>query len=447
MPPGGVAVTAAAGVLTTLLVLSINAGRFVTAPLRTAGLLWPVYLGLLVLGVAALAGTGRWRRTPVWGLPAFWFVGLGWMPYAWRVAPDPEWASREVLLLSYCAVLSTAALLLGRRASLAWWRRGWVLSLVLAGAVAVWEMTTAQHLWVHPWPFQPRIAVATYGNPNNFGIVTLAMLVAVLAWRAESRSRAVRAGLGVAAVACAAFAILSESRSAVLGLVLVALLDVSRRLAAHPGLVRATVAAHRRVAATLAVLVGMLAVASFVVPALAARNPLVRMIHAALQPETAASDLFRVRVSLLGLRYWRESGFLGTGAGSFEPIMWNDPASGIEIEANLHNAFVELLMQYGVVVFAAFALLLLVLVRVWWTTRLAARLRPRVGIVRTELAGHLLVFAALGLTASSALTLTVWWLVLANACACGARLLDLRAPRDRRGPQEVSAPGVGGSAG
>ncbi|WP_313566111.1 O-antigen ligase family protein [Mobilicoccus sp.] len=441
--PGGTAATVIAGVLTAVLVLTINAGRLVNAPLTSAGLLWQVYLGSLALGVAAVVGTRRWRHPAVWGLLLFWLVGAAWMPYARAIAPDARLAAREILNLSYCAVLSSAVLLLGRRAPLFWWRLGWVFALGLAGSIAVWEMVTMQHLFLDPWPFEPRTAVATYGNPNNLGILTLSMLVAILAWRAGSRSRGMRAFLAVAALAAAGLVIASESRSAVLGLLIVVGLDLARRLREHPGLVREVVATRRRLVASLAGLATVVLIATFVVPPLAARNPVVRMVNAAMQPETAAADLFRVKVSILGLRYWRESGYLGTGAGSFEPLMWNDPNSGIAIEANLHNAFVEMLMQYGIVVFAVFTVLLVLLVRIWWTTRRPASMRPRVAIVRTELVGHLVVFAALGLTASSALTLTTWWLVLANACACAATLADLTS-RTRPRPLAARVPSTVG---
>ncbi|WP_040155485.1 O-antigen ligase family protein [Mobilicoccus massiliensis] len=428
-----------AGTLTTVVVLGINAGRFVTAPLASSGLIWPVYLALLSLGVLVVARTGLWRRAPVVAFVLFWLVGMAWLPYAWSIAPDPRLASREVLALGYSAVLSCAVLLLGRRGGLLWWRFGWLAALVLTGAVAVWEMTTARHLWVNPWPFQPRIAAATYANPNNFGIMLLAMVVALVAWRAETRSRVVRVVLSLATLGAAGLVLLSESRSAALGLIIIGALEIGRRLLAHPGLVRRFVSAHRVLVAAGAVALGVAAAATFVVPALAVHNPVLRMLYAAIQPTTAASDLFRVRVSLLGLRYWWESGFFGTGAGSFEPIMWNDPNSGIDVEANLHNAFVEMLMQYGVVVFVVFAALLVVLCRVLWRTRLAASVRPRLAIVRTELAGHLVVFVALGLTASSSLSQPVWWLVMANACACAATLVDRTTRPELRGASTAPA--------
>jgi len=454
--PGGTAATVIAGVLTAVLVLTINAGRLVNAPLTSAGLLWQVYLGSLALGVAAVVGTRRWRHPAVWGLLLFWLVGAAWMPYARAIAPDARLAAREILNLSYCAVLSSAVLLLGRRAPLFWWRLGWVFALGLAGSIAVWEMVTtelralgtfvvgpvllvlllAQTFWIVP------AAELTPSLQNSHWLV-IHVLVAILAWRAGARSSGMRAFLAVAALAAAGLVIASESRSAVLGLLIVVGLDLARRLGEHPGLVREVVATRRRLVATLAGLATVVLIAAFVVPPLAARNPVVRMVNAAMQPETAASDLFRVKVSLLGLRYWRGAVYLGTGAGSFEPLMWNDPNSGIAIEANLHNAFVEMLMQYGIVVFAVFTALLVLLVRIWWTTRRPASMRPRVAIVRTELVGHLVVFAALGLTASSALTLTTWWLVLANACACAATLADLTS-RTRPRPLAARVPSTVG---
>ena len=101
---------------------------------------------------------------------------------------------------------------------------------------------------------------------------------------------------------------------------------------------------------------------------------------------------------------------------------------------NLHNAFVELLTQYGVLVFAPYAALLLILVAALWLRtgrrsvgrdrrpadngRPAPDAAPRERVVaRNELAGQLTAFVLLGATASSALEIPFWWLSLANAVA------------------------------
>ncbi|GMA38653.1 hypothetical protein GCM10025883_06980 [Mobilicoccus caccae] len=413
--------------LTAGIILMIQAGGLVSNPLYAADLIWPAYLGLLAAGVLLSVRTRVWRSPAVWLFLLFWIVLGAWMPYALDVAPHTRLAEREAVGLGYCAALSVAVLLAGGRAGLRWWRIGWLLGLLLVGGVGVWELVTGDHLWVtpeRPFPFRGRVAVATYINPNNFGIVLLSMIVALLAWRATARDRRVRIALVAAAVGAGLLVLASQSRAAVLGLVLVLALEMARVVAARPGLVRDAVTRHLRLTVTALVVVALAVISTFVVPALATRNPILRMIQDAMQPETGQSDLLRVALIRVSLRYLAESGYLGTGAGSFEPIMWNDPNSGIAIDANLHNAFFELLSQYGVVVGAALALVPTLLLVVAWRSRLSARLRPQVAIVRTEMLGHLLVFVALGFTASSSLALPVWWLMLANACACAAALRD-----------------------
>lgn len=424
----------AAGALTAVVVLAMQAGRFVTEPLAEVGVMWPAAAVTLVAGAAVCLVARRRPGLPALLFVAFWLFLAAWMPHALSISPDLRGGRREAGILAWSGLLSCGALLAGHVGGLRWWRYGWAAALALTGGIAVWEMTTTHHLWVDPWPFPPRTAVATYGNPNNFGIVLLTMLVAVLAWRAESRSRGIRVGLALAAAVAALLALATESRSAALGVVLVLGLEVVRRYLVEPAAARAFVRTHRRTLGLTAAALAAGTVATFVVPPLAARNPVLRMIYAAMQPETAKSDSFRIDVSLLGLRYWRESPHLmGTGAGSFETIMWNDPHSGITLKTNMHNAFVELLMQYGIVVYLLFAAVGLAAL-VWLLrpartpsgdvaplgpgSRRTGHVSPATRTAQIEGLGHLVVFLALGLTASSALTRPEWWLILANACAC-----------------------------
>lgn len=420
-----------AGVLTAGVVLLVAAGGLVTRVLAPAGLLWPFYGVVAVSAVLLALGSRSWRAAPVVGFVIVWAVLGASLPYALRVAPDPVLATKEARGLAECALLSGAALAAGLRGGLRAWRAGWLGALVLTCAIGTWELLTDQHLWVtaaKPWPFHGRVAAATFVNPNNFGIAVLSMLVGVLAWRASTPRRAIRWALTVAAVWAAVLVVASQSRSAVLGLVLVAAVHAVQASRSRPGLLRAALTRHRRAVFSVGAGAFLLLAATFVVPPLAARNPVLAMIRAALQPETAASDMLRVNLIRAGLRYWRESGYLGTGAGSFEPIMWNDPHSGVAIKANLHNGFVELLVQYGWVVAVPLLALLVLLVGVAVRTRANAALRPQVGIVRTEMLGHLVAYVALGFTASSSLALPIWWLMLAAACACAAWLLAHTRP-------------------
>ncbi|MDO5628706.1 MAG: O-antigen ligase family protein, partial [Mobilicoccus sp.] len=422
------------GVLAALVVLWVHAGGLVTLPLVRVDLLHPVYVGLAVVALVIALSPRIWRSIPTLCLVLVWAAVAVVAPRALEVAPDHVLGEREVIALSYCAVLSLAFLVFARRGGLRWSWIGWMAGLLLVGSIGVWELVTENHLWVtpeRPFPFRERVAVATYVNPNNFGIVLLSMLAVALAWRACARPRWLRMLLTVAAAFAAVMVMASQSRAAVLGLLVLGVLEFRRATASRPGLVRRLIARHKVAVAALGAAMVAVVVALFTVPALAARNPVRQMLLAALEPETARSDMLRITLIREALGYWRDSGYLGTGAGSFEPINWNDPNSAIEIEANLHNAFVELLIQYGPLPALTLAALMLLLIWIAVRTRPNAALRPRVAAVRSEMLGHLVAFVALGFTASSSLALPVWWIMLAAATLNGAWLLDhtQRKPR------------------
>lgn len=422
----------AAALLTAVIVLLVHAGGLVSVPLARVDLFWPTQVAILLVALALGASARAWRHRPVVAFVLFWVVVWLWMPYALRVAPDAGWAHREMESLAWSALSSLGALCVGVRGGPTGWRAGWLLGLALTGSIGVWELTTGNHLWVtpeRPWPFRGTVAAATYINPNNFGIVLLSMLVATLAWRASVRHRGGRLLLAFAAVFASAMALASQSRAAALGLAVILGLEALRWYHTLHVDVRGLLSRHRRVALSATVAGLILVAASFLVPGLAARNPVAAMLYAAAQPETGASDAFRIRLIRLALGYAADSGFLGTGAGSFEPIMWKDAHSGIDIEANLHNAFVELLMQYGAVVAVMLGMVMIVVLAAWWRSGPGSDARPPFDVLRTELLGHLVVFTALGCTASSSLALPVWWLMLAQVCATASVLPPRRHVR------------------
>ncbi len=200
-----------------------------------------------------------------------------------------------------------------------------------------------------------------------------------------------------------------------------------------PGTQTAGSGAPRRWLWAAGACVAALVVAAFTIPALAARNPLVQVAAMAGDEETTRSDSLRLQLIAAALRYLRDSGWTGSGAGSFEPLLWADPDPGVLKLTNLHNAFVELLSQYGIVVGGVHALALLALVTVvalplpgrlgrWRRASADPGAAPprRRGLprdTRIEIAGYLSAYVCLGVAASSALTLPVWWLLHAAACA------------------------------
>ena len=184
-------------------------------------------------------------------------------------------------------------------------------------------------------------------------------------------------------------------------------------------------------------------VAAFTVPALASRNPLYRLATSLTAEATARSDHLRLDLIRAGLRYTTDSDGLGTGAASFEPLLAADPHPGVAVQTWLHNSFVELLLQYGVLPTLVLAALItaVVVTLLPRSTALTARSAPRsavdpeAGLARAEAAAALIAFVALGVVASTALPSQLWWVMLAQATASASASASLmRAGRPAQTP-------------
>ncbi len=463
--------------LTTALVPVIVAGGLVSVPLSRMGALWPTYIGvgalaLLIAGSRTLAtwrgrrGRARTSAALAWAFLGFWVVLAAWSPVARAATPDPVVGDRELLALASSGILACTALILatGDRAGLHGLRRGWCLGLALSVVIAAWELTTRRHLWIdaaHPWPFGDALmAVGTYQNPNNFAGALVAMVAGTLALAARA-SRPTRAALLALVAAGGVVVFLTGSRSGLAALALVFALEGWRLLRGRLGgrRLRDVASAHRGAATAVLVAGAVVLLALLFAPGVS-RNPLRRLLLGAFDPETARSDSLRAGLITAAWRYLRESSWLGSGAGSFEPLLYADPDANVIKLTNLHNAFVELVTQYGVVVGAAFALVLATVAAT--VARTAWRERGRVGTsaetTRVDLAeatGQCAAFAAFGLSASSALPHQTWWLALAAAAAAaswaasghGGRFgTEPGGPSARSRSQKHPSPGTASSA-
>ena len=442
-----------------VLVPVVAAGGLVTKPLNETGRTG------LVFGLAAAASLpalwrSRWWRQPAPMLLAlFWALFWALSPRALAAAPDGRLGRGELAGLAVCTFVSVAAVALSRgsRLGLQAFRWGWVVALLLTGGIGVWEVVSGRHLWTPewaPWRFgDGSVISSTFINPNNFSDALVGMLAGVVAlWVAAGTAgtgrKALRAVLASLAVFAVGLMLLTQSRGGLVGVVVIGTLEVlrRRRVAVGARALRVVLAEHRRAVAAAVLGILVLIAATFVVPTLAARNPLRATIALMFTDEQSRSDLLRVRLIRFALGYLRDSGWTGSGAGSFEPLFWNDPHRGALPATNLHNAFVELLTQYGVPVFAPYLALLVVLAAALWPGRrtggrstaaaLDAASLNRLAL-RNELAGQLTAFALLGVTASSALEIPFWWLSLANAVALAWYLGSTR-----RIPVAAAAPGT-----
>lgn len=398
-------------------------GSLVTTVLMRLGWLFSMYGLLAAVTFLSVVSTPRrmWRSWAPWVFLLPIVVLLAWMPYAVEVSPDQRAAAREVTQLRW-ALLFGCAVLMGARAGRLGTRAlriAWAIALVVSSAIGTWEVVTHSHLVGAPiWStMQQRLALGTFGNPNNFAAGLLAMIAGTWALRATvDRARARLALDALTAFGCVVL-LFTQSRSGLLALLLLLGLEAWRRVGRPAGSPRRRRPLVRRRHALAGVLAVLLAALLLAAPPLAAHNPVRQLLSTAFTSHTARSDQLRAELITAAVRYLRESHYLGSGAGSFEALFLADPTSSATVVTNLHNAFVELLSQYGVVVGAAQLIGVALVLWVGVAGRVGRR-GPRIcRDDRVEMCGYLLAFVTLGCVASSALTNATWWMMLASSCA------------------------------
>lgn len=452
-------------------VLVAAAGDLFLLPLMSVRLASPTLLLLAVLGLfqvrhvlprlrsEGLAASLRSAPT-AWSFGLFILVMLAWVPLAYTRSPDPTQARAELtgVITGVLLAAGTAAATRYTAGGLRSMRLGWVIGLVLALGTAVFEIATGRHVHADEslsWTLDPTIVAGPFRNPNDFAAILAVLVSGTIAYRAGVRSARARAGLAVLAAFGVVAVFLTQSRGGLIAIVLVLAIHAVRVLADRRDAGRVPTPRSSRGPRTVtwaiagAALVAV--VAAFTVPALARHNPIVTMITAAGQPGTARSDTLRLDLIRAGWRYFTGSDHLGTGAGSFEYLLAHDPNPGVSHIIWMHNTFLELLLQYGIVVAAA---LVAVVVAVLVTSARSllhvrgktAEQRRETRMTVAEALSALVAFAALGSLAYTALETHAWWMLLAYAVVA-ASTLTARHTRPKIGSEATaSVPADDGSS-
>ncbi|GAB96177.1 hypothetical protein BJY21_003134 [Kineosphaera limosa] len=376
---------------------------------------WAVYVSGVIVGALCLLGLRAAGSAPALAFAAFWVVWALGIPL-WHRDSTRVWSMDQgVMGLLACACVSFAlvALARGRRFGVALTRGVWIAVAVVFVPFGMVEVITGWHFApggsYEPPGFSPS---GLFNNPNNFAVVLLVCLGVLLLRLCERMGEWQRVGLTLLAVGAGLLIVATLSRLVVLAAIAVAALAAHlawrRAHGPSPGWTRGT-----RLAAGAAVLFA----ASFVLPGMSRLNPLIGLI--APDPDaTARSDELRVALMDAGLRMWSTQPWAGIGAGRFETLLEQDPGSVGRVTA-LHNTFVELLTEYGLVLAGPLAVTL-----VWLVILLARRVPTQThgapsGVdaegARYLLGVYLLAFGVGGVLVSSALPWTMWWLVLASA--------------------------------
>ncbi|KRE35492.1 hypothetical protein ASG73_16285 [Janibacter sp. Soil728] len=403
----------------------------VIASTATLQVRWPRRLSLFL--IPSLAALGPWASfTPgAEGSPYFFRIllvlmllpALSGLRQEWHTLPprmrSAAWASLIFLLWGCFGLLWTPDTALGQRnlisvtlgmisvgvmlgtmrgnpramASLRW---GFLAAVVVTGAIGLWEIRTGAHLSEHTdgaYSFSSTSIAASFINPNNFGAFLLGTVGPTLIVIARLRSIVAQGLVSLLLVFTLFLAINTESRGAVAG-ALTLILIASLALAAFDlGYFLVTV-----------LLVTPVALA---IPVFFSRR-LSALITSVTSQADAGSDSLRVALTEHAVRYFFESGGVGTGPGSFQAVLAADPQRGTGRIVPAHNTFAQIAAEYGVIGLVAFLVIIVACV---------AAVLPvaKVGPQRLLQFEVVLCFAALvyaGLIASSVLGDPSWWVLI-----------------------------------
>ena len=369
------------------------------------------FFRLLVIGLLIM--------TPILSFKIHWwgnsiaryYIILGYIWVVWAGlsifwAPDFASALRDFAAVGFGFAVALALLNLraNTEAGIEALRRGWVLAFLAAAGIAIWELTTGQHLpgaYVESAPdYALRgIVISTFGNPNDFGaFIVIAFPFLLLSYR-QSESVTLKTAYIALMMLGGVFVLLTSSRAALLGLLAQMLVFLYYR------------PIRVKVAATLIVLT-----AGYVFLMSGAFEYELRILaelESLTSSRSGSSVGKRIGLMLNGLWMAAQTGGLGTGAGSFEEVIRSGavPFSTGGI-TDPHNFYIEVLAEYGVLIAVGF------LIFGYKLYKVSGIEENGLNLLLIGLAGYL--FAAVA--SSSYVEQSVNWMFLGSLMCVGAML-------------------------
>lgn len=327
-------------------------GQFPFAFQFAGGVYYPFKLIIPALFLIMLAiPIIRVRRTTI--TLSYLVLTVLWL--AWGIASlawsaDPQSGIQEVTILLFACMMAWVMVWLAtiQPSTISALRRGWVIAYLVTGAVAIWEMTTGQRLITEFVTDQPasidQVALSTFGNPNNYAAF-VALCFPFLVWSLLSARRwQPRLLYALLTASAPMFLSLGASRFAFIAVVFQIVVLIFFR-------------AHNLKSAAL--IITLVAVASLGVLVVGETSGRLFYKFTVFFAEGGESLTVIVRSALAvnGLWFLVQSFGLGIGAGSYEAFI-RDGRIIVDVPqsvVNPHNLWVEVLSQYGIVIFIGFA--------------------------------------------------------------------------------------------
>ncbi len=328
----------------------------------------PIFAFRLLVVVVALVAlaypTNRQRlgiTQPLSLLAAFW-VANGIVLSLFAI--DRTAALRTMMAVSLGLLLSMSVVRIARteRRIADWLARGWLLSFLVTGAIAAWELRTGQHLtnyFLAPSAGERPLPAATFYNPNAFAVYLVGVQAILLRTLIRTRRASMRIVLIAGSAACVFIILATGSRFclAAVALLLLGVLMFDQISMARSLLVITVSGCLIWLVAPHAVLAIETVIPDDV------RTTSAEQIRSSLNradtSEGVRVELTKASVWLLGV-----SGGLGVGPGNFSAALveYDAPFETGETAAP-HNLLGELASEFGLAVFLAVLLFVSSLVR------------------------------------------------------------------------------------
>jgi len=309
--------------------------------------------GVLVCALVPLVVNPRlsWLKDPPVRsyavLGAIW-VFWGGLTALWAGNIDAAVVDTLAVAFGFLTALALVNLRANTETGLRFLLGGWMAGAMLAAVIATWELTTGRHLpskWVEDAsPFVLRfVTVATFSNPNNYGAFLLLVTPMLLFQLEHIKAKVVRWLVILFLVVTVVLSVLTTSKVAVIGIAVVVPIYLFSM-------------ARRKIAATaLVLLVAVGGTVAFI--NLADEVPLVGefMMIGEEGVQLEKSNLVRLNLVLAGIDMAGSTYGVGVGGGNFRYLIeggYKDYYTGRV--AVPHNWWVEVLSQYGIVVFSAY---------------------------------------------------------------------------------------------
>ena len=358
--------------IVVLLPITAGLGQYLL-PLNFGGISIYAYRLLVAVAVPAILLVVRLQLrvgTPGWVFLSAMYFWLAWGCLAVTWSPDAAAGMAEVVTVAFglCAVVVLIVAPSARAQVIDDLRRGWVLAYLATAVVAIWELRSGRHLpgsWVDTAPAyaQRGVVLSTFGNPNNYAAF-IVLAFPFLSWSVGVSRGFARVGYLLLAASTPIMLVLSGGRLAMLALVV------------EMGVVLLTRGKGIRSLVLLAGAGVLLVVVTSVALHLDPRT-LDKILRVRAELQGGGSASIRLNLAKNGLIFLRDSYGFGAGPASFEKRMaTGDALFPTERIVNPHNFWVEIVSQYGVLVFGAFCFALAFSALTIWRANSSAMLSP-----------------------------------------------------------------------